>query len=143
MRSMRSAFGAVLCAVIGCGGDSGKKADTAPDAAAEIAQETTEETHVPARGLQIPSAARSCELVVMQAGGGAVQVTYGAGVTGRTVVRGDRTAVAFIATGDAAIAGDAVQLGGSGLTLDRATCFDREGKTLAGQGPTIIEGGTP
>ncbi len=81
-------------------------------------------------GLRVPAAARACEVVLR---GDVTHVSYGPGIRGRDMARGDRRAIAFFTRGDAAIPDGAVGVASSGpVEVVRSTCFDAAGAEIAG-----------
>jgi len=109
--------------------------------ACDLTAHTCEATH----DLELPAidpAARSCELLLADGTAQVVRATFTASVEGASVRQAPRTAVTFYASGDAAIAHDAVHIqltGTGGMTIARARCFDRDGHPLPGGG--IATGG--
>jgi len=92
-------------------------------------------------GLVVGSAAaRACDVVFNLAG---ATVALSKDVTGVTARRGDRVAVSFTAKTDAAFAGPVASVTGpggkalSGITPDKAECYDRLGKVVSDPGVKV------
>lgn len=82
-------------------------------------------------------AARSCEVVLVEAGTEVLGVDFAEGNLGTHEREAPRTSVAFTRQSDTAFAGGSVTvrrsdgMGGS-VTLTRARCFDKDGNALTG-----------
>lgn len=84
-------------------------------------------------GFEPPAAARSCELVLMEAGSGVVSVEFADDTVGEWVSQPPSSAIAFHAAGDQAMSGAVVTAGeGGGFTVENASCFDDAGAEIDG-----------
>jgi len=138
----------ILATLVACGGDSRPACadgeagcacrvdDTCADGlACDLATrqcETTREVALPA----IDPAARACEILLADDGARVVTARFDGSVTGESIRQAPRTALAFHANEDRAIASSAVRAvlaGAGGMTVARTRCFDRDGRALAGR----------
>ena len=83
------------------------------------------------------AAARSCEVVLVEAGTEVLGVDFADGTLGTQVHESPRTAVTFTRQTDTPFAAGAVTVRrtdgmGAAVTLSHARCFDREGNALPG-----------
>lgn len=127
-------FAAALALFTGC--DDGGGETATPPAADAGAPDAPDEPdpEVPGAFLGVSADARSCEVMLLDAGGQLGAPLFGAAVEGRSLRRGDRLAVAFAHRADAPIATGAIGLvaadGGDGVQIESATCFDAAGRPL-------------
>lgn len=81
----------------------------------------------------IDPAARSCEVLLEESGAQVSGVRFGGSVVGEFVRQAPKTALAFHARGDTAMAGldVGVEVAGDGaFTIASAHCFDRQGRVV-------------
>jgi len=126
---------ACVAGTMGCPCRTGGACDTGLeciDAACQAAAGT---------GLFVGSAAaRACDVVLLAPDATA---SFGTSVSGVSARRGDRLALSFVAKGDAALDGPVASVTGgdgkalSGLTPEKAQCYDRLGAAVAEPGVEV------
>jgi hypothetical protein len=123
---MRAVFLTAIM-LIGCDdGSGGDPMNPIPDAGVDGA--VVDMAAPPPPPAALDAAARACEVIFTDPSG-AVQVTFGPGVRGRSLTQQPRTAVAFIATSDLPFGPDAITVDGPVEVLD-ARCFDAAGQLI-------------
>lgn len=136
----------VLALSCGCsssaGGDPAATVADTDEPAVDTAPGSDTTTPVATTGLQITSPdARACEVLLLDPTEVLTEAAFAAGVDGRFVKEGQRTAIAVITTGDTAFPTDAITLRATGdlaaVTVKTGACFDRLGAEIPGAAPSV------